>query len=237
MKGRFFHRALPFLALFFPGSGAYGGAPLPPGVQAIAVPQDTPVYALPGAGTTPEVVVYLHGHCGDPLAGLRSFPKAASEAGTLLSVQGDIPCKGRPGRRRWSTDAAGIQRRVDAAIEAASRGLGRPLKAAEVTLMGYSEGALRAELLATTFPARYPRVILGGEPRAPRAAGFTPQQAVATLAGERDAQQPMREGAKALEEAGVRARFWVLPQARHGQYGPAAEQVLGEVFGWLSAPR
>ena len=60
---------------------------------------------------------------------------------------------------------------------------------------------------------------------------------MATLAGQNDVQQPMREGAEALSKAGVRARFFLLPKARHGQYGPEGERVLGETFAWLTGGR
>lgn len=216
---------------------AHGAAPrLPAGVISVSVEKDAAAYALPAEAETGEVIVYLHGHCGDPLAGLRSFPEAARKVGTMISVQGDIPCGGRAGKRRWSTDAERIQGRVDAAIAATSRQLGRELSPQKLTLVGYSEGALRAELLAGAFPGRYPRVILGGEPRAPRPDHFRGAQAVATLAGQLDDQRAMREGADALLRAGIPARFFLLPKARHGQYGPEGNRVLGEAFAWLLSP-
>jgi hypothetical protein len=46
----------------------------------------------------------------------------------------------------------------------------------------------------------------------------------------------MREGADALLRAGIPARFFLLPKARHGQYGPEGDRVLGEAFAWLLSP-
>lgn len=210
---------------------------MPPGVRSVAIEKDVPAYVLPSEEGTSRVIVYLHGHCGDALAGLRSFPEAARKVGTMISVQGDVPCPKRPGRRRWSTDPKQIQARIDAAIAATAAALGRELSPGELTLVGYSEGALRAELLAGAFPERYPHIVLGGEPRAPRPANFQKAKAVATLAGQHDTQQSMRDGAEALSKAGILARFFLLPKARHGQYGPEGNRVLSEAFSWMFAPR
>lgn len=201
------------------------------GATSIAVEGDVPAFAVPGAGS--EVLLYLPGRCGDPFAGVRSFPRAAAAHGTLLVVQGDQPCPDRKGRRRWTIDARRIQARIDAAVEAASTQLGRPLAGKQLTLIGYSEGALRAELLARSFPHRYPRVVLGGEPRTPAAQSLAGAKAVVTLAGEHDVQGPMREGAERLAKAGLTSRFFLLPRARHGQYGPESERVMGEALDWL----
>ncbi|MCS6901802.1 MAG: hypothetical protein RMJ98_12060 [Myxococcales bacterium] len=215
---------------------AYGASTqLPPGVVSIPVPGAPAAYILPAEKSTGRVIIYLHGHCGDPLAGLRSFPKAAQRVGTMISVQGDLPCKGRPGRRRWSTDAVRIETAIHRALSAASDILDQKLVSSERVLVGYSEGALRAELLSGTFPGRYPRIILGGEPRAPRPENFRQARSVVTLAGQLDLQAPMRDGADTLARAGIPARFFLLPGARHGQYGPDWERVLGEAFSWLLA--
>lgn len=215
-------------------SGAPPTAPSPPtGAVTVPVEGDVPAFALPAEGDSRQVIVYLPGRCGDPFAGLRSFPEAARRFGTMLVVNGDLPCPHRPGRRSWSTSAAKIQARIDAALQAASARLERPLDSSALTLLGYSEGALRAELVSGAFPQRYPRVLLGGEPRAPSPTNFRPSQSVATLAGQLDTQAPMRDGAAAISKAGIPARFWLLPGARHGQYGPEGNRVLGEAFAWL----
>lgn len=234
----FFRSVWPFSAAFLLSmQTAHGAAPrLPPGVIPVPIPGALAAYALPAEGSTGQVIVYLHGHCGDPLAGLRAFPEAARKVGTMISVQGDLPCKGRGGKRRWSTDAARIQAAIDAAIAATASKFDRSLSPQELILVGYSEGALRAELLSGAFPGRYPRIILGGEPRAPRPENFREARSVATLAGQLDVQAPMRDGAEALARAGVASRFFLLPGARHGQYGPEGDRVLGDAFSWLLAP-
>ena len=40
----------------------------------------------------------------------------------------------------------------------------------------------------------------------------------------------MREGARSLEGAGLDARFFVLPNATHGTYGPEGVRVMDEAI-------
>ncbi len=206
----------------------------PAGVERVGVEGDAPAYVLPG-DPGEQVLVYLPGRCGDPFAGVGSFPQAARRHGTTVVVSGDVACPDRPGRRRWSSAPAKIEARIETAVAAAARALGRTLATEKMTLLGYSEGALRAEQVTAAFGARYPRVLLGGDPRTPVPAHFDGVRAVATLAGARDQQKTMRDGSTALQKAGIASRFWVLPAAGHGQYGPDAERVVGEALDWLFA--
>lgn len=221
------------LALALGGAAQAGDKALDPGkAQPVEVKGDRPAYMLPASAPGKSVLLYLHGRCGDPFAGARAFPEASSRFGTMVIVTGDEPCPDRPGRRRWSPDPKHMQKRIDAAIEAVGAKLGWALDGGSMTVIGYSEGALRAELLARAFPARYPRVVLVGEPRAPSPLNLSKARAIAAMVGERDAQQDMREGARALEKAGLPVRFSLLPGARHGQYGPEGNRVMGEALAW-----
>jgi predicted esterase len=204
------------------------------GAQAIPVAGDTPTYVLPGKEGSREVLLYLHGRCGNPFAGARSFPEASASRGTMVIVLGDVPCPNSP-RRRWSGDMKHNQARIDAALDAASQSLGRDLDRQSLTVVGYSEGALKAEQLAHLYPERYPRVLLIGSPRAPSPFNLGKGHAIVTMVGERDAQHDMREGTKSLEKAGRKVHFWLLPGARHGQYGPEGERVMDEALGWAFA--
>lgn len=206
---------------------------LPVGVREVTVKKDLAAYVLPSVKERSQVIVYLAGRCGDALAGLRSFPEAAREVGTMISVQGDIACPKQPGRRRWSSDPRQIQRRIDAAIQATATALDRDLSRQDLILIGYSEGALRAESLTGAFPERYSRIVLGGGPRVPNPVHFRKAKAVATLAGENDLQKSMRDGAEILQKSGILSQFFVLPKASHGQYGPDGGRILKEVFSWI----
>ena len=223
-------RSLGLLALLF--VGVAHAAPEP--FVTLAVPGDRPVFVLPGGDGAAAVVVYLHGHCGDALAPMNGFPEASRGLATLLSVQADVPCADRPGRFHWSPDLAAIERRIDAAIAAAAVARGAPFAGARI-LVGYSEGALRAEGLAKRFPDVYPRVLLGASPVTPQATSFPRAKAVATLVGELDVQGPMRDGTDALAKAGVPTRLFVLPGVGHGRYGEGAPRVMRSAFEWMLA--
>lgn len=203
--------------------------------RTMRVDGDLPVFVLPGEADARGVVIYLHGHCGDALAPMKTFPEALRARATLLSVQADVPCAGKPGRFHWTADLDAIERRIDAAVARAASERGESFDPATRVLVGYSEGALRAEALAKRFPAVYPRVLLGASPVTPKAASFSGARAVATLIGEHDVQGPMREGTEALAKAGVPTRLFVLPGVGHGRYGAEAPRVMREAFEWMFA--
>ena len=100
--------------------------------------------------------------------------------------------------------------------------------------MGYSEGASRAEALAQRFPDRYSRVILIGAPVAPSALRLAKVRGAVMMAGERDAQEPMKAGARALVAASIPATFIGIPGASHGQMGDG-ERLMRQAFDWLWA--
>ncbi len=199
----------------------------------IPVKRDVAALAVFATGESDQVLVYLPGHCGDPLAGVHAFPAEAAKRGTLLVVQGDQPCP--DGRRKWSADLVGIQRRIDAAIAAAATVRGQPLDAKSLTLLGYSQGALRAEQLVKRFPDRYPRVAIMASPRAPTIAHFPTAARTILAVGALDRQDLMKDGFDALSGAGVPALLLSFPDAGHGSYGPEGARVMDEAFAFLFA--
>jgi predicted esterase len=213
---------------------ASAAAPAPaPSPTKIAVPLDQAVYVAHAPPGEQRAIVYLHGRCGDVLA-FRAWARAAARYGTLIALQGDVPCKGG-WRSTWSYDMAGLDRRIHRAIEAVSAARGSPLDAASITLVGYSLGAARVEGLAKRFPGRYERAILIAGPSPPEASSFPGAAAVVLMAGDRDRRRHLQEAAAALLAGGVPARFMLLPGARHGEYGPAGERVMGEALAWAFA--
>ncbi len=219
-----------------PAGGEPPAGPRRGELATVKVDGDRPVFVVHGAPEDSRVLVYLHGRCGDPHAGIRAFAAQASEWGTLVSVQADLTCPDRKGRWRWSGDVEKAARRVDAAIDAVSRARGRALDAKGRTLIGYSEGALRAESIAKRHPDQYPRAILLASPRAPLGSSFTISSRVALVMGQRDVQAEMRAGDEHLEQAGVAHRLFTLTGARHGTYGTDAAREMAEVLAWLYAP-
>lgn len=203
------------------------------GYETIQVPKDQPVFVVPGDTGKRSVIVYLHGRCGDPLAGINAFPEASSQRGTMISVQADEPCPNNPQRRRWGADLRAIQTRIDAAISAVAAQREGGLDTSELTLIGYSEGALRAEQIAKKYPSRYPRVVVIGSPVTPSATSFANVKAVITMVGELDRQDLMRAGYADIEKSGKPVRFMQLPGVGHGKYGADGNRVLDEAFTWL----
>lgn len=195
-------------------------------VEQVEVPGDLPAFVVRG---NPEGrrIAFLHGLCGNPYGYAWSFRNAAARRGTLVAIQGNMPCTGA--FRDWSS-APG---KVDARIEAAFRAAGdlKPLE--DVILIGYSSGGTYAELLAMNRPERYTRLILIANPRKPALFRLRRAKAVVVMAGERDRHDLMKEGLRDLTGAGIPSTFMVLPKATHGEMGPDSERVMAEALDWF----
>ncbi len=214
---------------------------LPDGVQPgrevrVPVPGDRAAIVVHAPAGNREAILYLHGVCGDVFA-IRTWSGAASRHGTLIAMVGDEPCDGRQGRFRWHNDLGRLDARVRRTLDAVAQARGGQLTTDQVTIVGYSQGADRAERLAARFPSRYPRVLLGSPPDAPKPESFTHGQAIAIVAGAKEDNARRREGARVLEQAGVPSLFVTLPDAYHGQFGPEGDRVMGEALSWLLGRR
>ncbi len=189
---------------------------------------DPPVFVLRGGQRGREKLVFLHGMCGDGLGYAQSFQASAAKHGTLISPQADIPCDGSGAR--WSKDIAAL----DARITAAFQELGHADPIVDMIVIGYSQGATRAETLARTYPERYTRLVLMGGPYAAKAGGLETLRAAVAMAGDRDRLDLMKASARTLGAAGVPATFMLIPEAPHGSMGSRPEQTMDEMLGWLS---
>jgi predicted esterase len=212
-------------------AGRRTGRDQPPG--AIAVPGDRDAYVAWTRDASDAVVIYLHGRCGDPLS-FRAWSAAAVRHASVIAVRGDVPCA-TPGRTRWEEDISTLERRLLAAVAAAGTARGAELAADQITLVGYSQGAARAEALAALSPSRFSRLVLVSGPAAPRAGSLSAARAVALMAGERDRRGHLERAQADLAGDGLPVRYWMLPGARHGEYGPAALGAFTEAFEWIAA--
>lgn len=141
-------------------------------------------------------------------------------------MQGDIPCGEGPDRS-WSWDVGKIDRRIDAAFRAAS--LPEPKN---LILIGYSQGAERAERLVARNPDKYAKAILMGSPKAPSPDNLEGAKAVALVAGTSDiAYDKMKGAIPGLERANVRAAFFGIPNAKHGEM--ATNDQMNEVLNFI----
>jgi pimeloyl-ACP methyl ester carboxylesterase len=124
--------------------------------------------------------------------------------------------------------------RVERAL-AALRGPDGPCRAGnDLTLIGYSQGAYVGERMAALFPNRYPKVVLLGAPTTPSPSFLRRAGGAVLISGEHDAAYRMKDGARALANAGVPALYLEMPGAHHGEMRDA-ERIMGEAFSWLSA--
>ncbi len=209
----------------------------PPDYEVLDAGSDRPIRVLKAAQPGRRVLVYLHGHCGDVNA-VGAFAPVAAAYGTLLALLGDQPCKDKPGRFKWGNDSHALDQRITRAIRLVNRAHSWELDPYDITLFGYSQGAVRAEALARYYPRRYPRVILGGPPRRPKVEHFKNVQAIAVFGGELEDTRNMQGGAEDLIAAGFRAHFFLLPGVDHGDFGGelAGNLALSEILDFVSAP-
>ena len=125
--------------------------PAAPEAVTVKVPGDKDLEVVMGPVASARSVVYMHGVCGDPHA-FDSWRNAASRHATLVSLRGELKCKTRPGRTKWTKRLKTIDERIARALTAVSALRATPLDPTKVTLLGYSQGAMRVEAMAHAFP-------------------------------------------------------------------------------------
>lgn len=185
-------------------------------------------FVMRGRSEGAAPIVFLHGMCGHALGYAQAFQFSAAKKGVLVAPQGDHQCDGGP-FSSWTLDIESLDERLRRTFEA----LGVPEPLRDATVIGYSQGASRAEALARKYPERYSRLVLMAGPTAPSVRTLRSLRAVVTMAGERDRRDLMRTGAEAFRAVGVPATFRVIPEARHGEMGPHPEQTMGAALDWL----
>jgi len=171
-------------------------------------------------------IVFLHGLCGHGMGYLQSFQFAAARHGLAVAPNGDVACSGP--WRSWSGKLDSIEQQIENAFAAA----GGP-DPHQMTLIGYSLGATRAQALAAAHKDRYDALVLIAAPAAPSPNKLGHLRAAAMMAGSRDRKDAMKLAVKSFQRAGIPSRFFELPGAAHGEMGPEAERVMGEVLDWV----
>lgn len=204
------------------------GAPDPIRVEALEG-MAPPVFVVRGGPIGPQKLVFLHGMCGHGLGYAQSFQRAAAKRGTLIAPQADIPCGDGPWAR-WSKDISALDQRIHEVF----RALGHADPLDDVIVMGYSQGATRAESLAREYPGVYTRLVLIGGPYSANPRGLEALRGAVTMAGSRDRLDLMQASAKSLRGAGVPAIFLLIPEATHGSMGPHPEETMDGMLAWLS---
>ena len=157
---------------------------------------------------------------------MQAFQFAAHERGSMLGPQGDVGCGGP--YRHWSFDLEKQNSRIEAGFEAA----GEASRLKDVVLIGYSQGALLAELLAAKYPERYTRVILIAGPTEASPERLRHVRAAVMIATDAETER-MKASAMALSGAGIPTTYLQMPKARHGQMTDA-ERVMGQALEWVT---
>ncbi len=207
-------------------------APPHPAVRFVPVSGEAPARVAPADGDSRRAVIYLHGFCSDA-GSVPEWAPGVQRHATLIALHGDLGCDGQPGRHRWGNDIRFIDYRIARAIRSVGKNLGRELDVSHVTIVGYSEGAARAESLAWLYPERYRRAVLMSAPEPPVFDRVRRLDRLAVLRGGREYQRTYRQAAEHYDRAGVPSRYWELPGATHGELGPDGARVLREVFDFV----
>ena len=215
---------------------ALGGTPAPKPalhdpirMEVLDPNEHPPMFVMRGQPQGSGRLVFLHGMCGHGLGYAQAFQFAASKYGTLIAPQGDVSCGGV-----WSKWSANVDA-LDERITRTFRALGHSEPIDDILVLGYSQGATRAEALVKKWPKRYTRLVVMGAPSAPSPRGLTELRAAVTMAGERDRKDLMRLGAQRLQAAAVPTVFRIIPEATHGAMGPTPERTMGDALSWIYA--
>jgi len=224
------------------GSGSPEGLPVRlagaraadrPRAVEVPMPGDRPLRVVRAASDRARALVYLHGMCGAE-DGADAWSDVASSYGTVITLRADVPCGDRPGYK-WPQEPAAIQARIERALEIV-RQRDEHLDTNDVWLIGYSQGAHRAEKLAGAYPHRYRHLALGGPPTAASPERLRHARRIAVLGGELEDTSHMVDGYLALVASRLDAQFFTLPRAGHGTFGPEGRRVMAEVLSYLARP-
>jgi pimeloyl-ACP methyl ester carboxylesterase len=222
-RGRRITAELPALA----ASAGPSAPPLPVRVEEVPVPGDLPAFVVRGREHGRKML-FLPGMCVHPGGYIEAFEHTAAARGDLVTLQGDRSCGGDGFARMWSPDLASMERRIEGAFVAARVGGAR-----DVIVIGYSQGAERAERLVARYPDRYAAAILIASPTPPEPRDLAGLAAVVTMAGTLDVQASMRAAVPRLNRAGIASEFVALPGARHGQMGEHPEDTMAEALDFV----
>lgn len=213
-----------------PSAPAPSSEAAPPPAEEVRIEEYAPEGAFVLRGSRAEGrAVLFGGQCAQPQGYAEAIKLAAARRVQLVTLRGDKPCTGD--YWGWTFDLDALSGRIDRTFRAL--GLGEPR---DVLLIGYSQGASVAELLVAREPEKFTRAVLIAKPSRPEPWHFKKARAVATMAGTRDAQALMIRGSRTLAAAGVRARYFPLPGATHGEMGDDPEGTFEQVLAWLYDP-
>lgn len=210
-------------------------APGPGAVETVDVPSDRAALVVAGDGEkSRRPIVHLHGTCAVARTDIEAWSAAARGYGTIIALEGDTACADGVGGRTWKTDAAALDKRVDAAIDAVRTVRGIEIDKGEILVVADSAGASLALALAGRAPAKYTRLVLIGLPDAAPAYELDAVHAIAVLASDREPQDKARRSMEQFAQARITTRFWTLAGASHGDYGINGARTIGEALAFVT---
>lgn len=217
------------------GADLYLETPPPKGsVETVDVADDRAALFIVGDGDkATRPIVALHGTCAVAKQDIESWAHAARAYGTVIALEGDTACAGGVGGRTWHTDAASLDKRVDAALDAIRSVRGVNLDK-EVILVGDDSGAPLALGLAAQAPAKYTRIVLVEMPDVAPAFDLTAVKGIAVLASDRDSLDKPQRSIEAFQQEKVATKLFTLPGATHGDLGLSGAHTIGEALAFVT---
>ena len=209
--------------------------PPPAGLVELTAADGQKVLVVYGSAGQKRVLVYLHGRCDDPRDELATFADGVRGQGNIVAPVGTEKSGCLGGTTQWSGDLGRVEAQIRAAVAVAEQNVKGKWALEDQVLIGYSQGAARGEDLLPAHP-RFRRVIFLGAPVAPDVRHYGGVVAAAFLAGERDRRDLMITGEQALRRAGKPVKFFLLPGAEHGDFGPQGDAIMGAALAFVLDP-
>lgn len=210
-------------------------APPPGAVETVEVEDDRAALVILGDGDQAHrPIVHLHGTCAVARADIEAWSSTARAYGSIVAIEGDTPCPDGIGGRTWHTDSAGLEKRIDAALDAIRTVRGVVLDREEITVVGDDIGALHALALAARAPKKFARLVLVGLPDAAPAYDLQGLHGIAVLASDREPQDKARRAYDAFVAEKIPAKMWTLPGATHSDYGLQGARTIGAALAFVS---
>ena len=197
---------------------------------ALVVVADEPT----SGGKARRPIVHLHGTCAVARTDVESWSAVARTYGSVIALEGDTACPDGIGGRTWHADAAALEQRIDAALDAIRNVRGVTLDRDDVIIVADDIGAMSALALAARAPTRFSRLVLNGLPDAAPAYELAGVKAIAVLATDREPQDKARRSFETFESAKIAAKFWTLSGATHSDYGLNGARTIGEALAFVT---
>jgi predicted esterase len=209
--------------------------PAPGAINTVDVGDDRAVLVVVGEGAkSKQPIVHLTGMCTEAKSDLEAWSSTVRNYGTIIALEGDVPCPDGRAGRSWSMNIERLEQRIHTAIDAVRSVRGVDLDDHEVILMGESMGATRAIALAGREPQKYRRLVVIGAPEKLNPTKLENVKGFAVLIAEKEPPAIPQQNYDAASAAGLRTKQWTLTGADHGDYGPNGATIMDEALAFVT---